>query len=450
MKCSVCERAATVHLTTVDRGERRESHLCEEHARLRASGAGPPPPSATTPLLHVLYISGEAFPSSGAGGIHVAEVATNLRRLQHSLTLVGSRAEGCPHRETWRAMDVRRARMIWLRKTWPILGLLQAWRAATPRPDVIMERYVTFGGAGAILARLLRRPLVLEVNSPHVEELFIRLGIKSRLLKWLLRKWVDFQFRTAAAVIAPTHGLVPEHAADKVTLVTWAANVDMFTPKLRRDPRVAALRRQLSLPDGKVVVFTGSFRTWHGVLDIPDVACEVLRRDPEVVFVLVGDGDCSDDLLLRLEESGLTGSVRMVGRKPYEDVPLYCAAADVGIAPYDASAYPALERFGFYWSPLKIFEYMASGTPTVTVDYPELAALVGHGERGVTVPPRDFPAMADAIVALLHDGERRRAMAAAGRTFVEEEGNWAGHAKRLEEVLLRVARPQHRGAAACE
>jgi len=386
--------------------------------------------------LRILYISGEPFPGSGAGGIHVAEVATNLRALGHDLALVGSHGDGLAKAETWREMDVRRAKMVRLRKTWPILGLCHAWRAAKPRPDVIMERYVTFGGAGAILARLLKRPLVLEVNSPHVEELFIRVGIKSRFIKWLLRKWVDFQFRTAAAVIAPKLGLVPDHATDKVTLVTWAANVDMFKPELRRDQRVVELREKLDLPEGKVVVFTGSFRAWHGVLDIPDIVEATTKLDPKVVFLLVGDGDCSEQLEAALRERGLMDSVRMVGRQAYDDVPLYCAAADVGIAPYDASAYPALERFGFYWSPLKIFEYMAAGLPTVTVDYPELTALVG--DRGVVVPQRDFAAMAEAIVSLLHDAERRAAVGAASREFVEEQGSWSAHATQLEQVLLRA------------
>lgn len=400
--------------------------------------------------MQILYISGEVFPSSGAGGIHVAEVAANLSVLGHEVALVGNRGQGLPARETWRGMDVRRAKMTWLGKTWPILGLLRSWCAAKPRPDVIMERYVTFGGAGAILARLLKRPLVLEVNSPHVEELLIRLSIRNPVVKWLLRRWVDFQFRSAAAVIAPTHGLAPAHAADKVRLVTWAANVDMFRPDLRNDPRVADLRRRLNLPDGKVVIFTGSFRSWHGVLDIPEIAAEVLNRDPDVVFVLVGDGDCSDQLRDRLRERGLSGRVRMVGRQPYEEVPLYCAAAAVGIAPYDASAYPALERFGFYWSPLKIFEYMASGVPTVAAAYPELVTLLGDGQRGLAVPPRDFAAMADAVVSLLADRPTRQAMAAAGRRYVLEHASWAVHARDLEQVLSETLGPPAEGRALCE
>ena len=391
--------------------------------------------------MRILYISGEVFPGSCAGGIHVAEVATNLRKLGHRLALVGSRSDGLAAREDWAGMSVHRAKMIWAGKTFPVLGLARAARGARPRPDVVMERYVTFGGAGALLARALRRPLVLEVNSPHVEELFIRLGIDNGLVRGLLRRWVDFQFRTAAAVIAPVSGLVPAHAAHKTTLVTWAANVDIFDPALRQDPRVQRLRKQLDLPEGKVVVFTGSFRAWHGVMDLPEIMSQVLARDPEVVFVLVGDGDCFEELTSRLRVRGLMRSARLVGRRPYEQVPLYCAAADVGIAPYDASAYPALERFGFYWSPLKVFEYMASGLPVVTVDYPALAALVGHGARGRVVAPRDFSAMADAVVELLHDEARRAAMGRECRRHVERHGSWAQHARGLERVLERAVRP---------
>ena len=388
--------------------------------------------------MRILYISGETFPSSSAGGIHVAEVATNLRRLGHEVDLVGSRGPGLSSREIWDGMRVERPRMTWAGRTFPVLGLARALQLARRKPDVVMERYVTFGGAGAVLARLLRRPLVMEVNSPHVEELFIRMGIQNRSLTWLLRRWVDFQFRAASAVVAPIRGIVPEHAADKVTLVTWAANVDMFHPGLRLDPGVNGLREQLNLPEGKTVLFAGSFRSWHGVMDLPEIVAEVLDRDPEVVFLLVGDGDCFDELSARFRAEGLEPNVRLVGRRAYEEVPRYCALADVGIAPYDASAYPALERFGFYWSPLKIFEYLASGVPVVTVDYPALAELVGHGERGRTVAARDFPAMADAIVSLLHDRAERGRMGEAGRRYVESHSSWAKHAEELERVLTRA------------
>lgn len=391
--------------------------------------------------MRILYISGEIFPSSSAGGIHVAEVATNLRKLGHEVDLVGSRGAGLSPKEAWNGMRVERPEMVWAGRTFPILGLARALRLARRKPDVVMERYVTFGGAGAVLARLLRRPLVMEVNSPHVEELFIRMGIQSRPVTWALRRWVDFQFRSASAVIAPIRGLVPEHAADKVTLVTWAANVDMFRPDLRVAPRVQDLRRELHLPEGKTVVFTGSFRSWHGVTDIPGIMAEVLGRDPEITFLLVGDGDCFDELASQFRAEGLAPNVRLIGRRPYEEVPLYCALADVGIAPYDASAYPALERFGFYWSPLKIFEYLASGVPVVTVDYPALVELVGHGKRGRTVAARDFPAMADAIVSLLHNRAERRRMGEAGRRYVETHASWGKHAEELEQVLTRVASP---------
>ncbi len=399
--------------------------------------------------MRILYISGEPFPDGGAGGVHVTEAAAHLAARGHELALVGSRVGGRPGRERWRGMDVRRARMTWFGKTWPLLGLFQAWRLGRPRPDVIMERYVTFGGAGAILARLWRRPLVLEINSPHVEELFIRLGIKNRLLKWALRRWVDFQFRTAAAAVAPIRGLAPAHAEHKVTRVAWAANAELFTPARRGDPRTAALREELRLPAGKTVIFTGSFRAWHGVRRMPDIIEETRRREPEVVFLLVGDGDCWAEVKAETERRGLTDRVRLTGRRPYEETPLYCAAADVGVAPYDASAYPALERFGFYWSPLKLFEYMASGLPAVASDYPELAELLGRGERGVLTRPGDPAAAAEAIAALLRDPARREAMGRAGRRFIEEKGNWAAHAEQLEGVL-RGAVAGAAGDAACE
>jgi glycosyltransferase involved in cell wall biosynthesis len=78
-------------------------------------------------------------------------------------------------------------------------------------------------------------------------------------------------------------------------------------------------------------------------------------------------------------------------------MPAAVASCAVGIAPYDTGAYPPLARFGFFWSPLKIFEYMACGLPVVVFAYEGLREQVGEAERGLAVVPRDLHAFARAI-----------------------------------------------------
>ena len=81
------------------------------------------------------------------------------------------------------------------------------------------------------------------------------------------------------------------------------------------------------------------------------------------------------------------------------DVPAILAAADIGVAPFDVAAHPSLAH-EFHWSPLKIFEYMASGLPVVAPRIERLANIVSDGEEGLLYDAADPDALADALEQL--------------------------------------------------
>jgi starch synthase len=127
-----------------------------------------------------------------------------------------------------------------------------------------------------------------------------------------------------------------------------------------------------------------------------------------------------------------------VGTVPYERMPEMVAAADVGTAPYDTSRLAQLQ-LGFYWSPLKVFEYMASGIPTVAVAQGPLRDILRDGEEGLHVPERDAPALAAALRRLADEPELRARLGRAARERVVERYSWQRHCEQLERVLLRIA-----------
>jgi starch synthase len=182
------------------------------------------------------------------------------------------------------------------------------------------------------------------------------------------------------------------------------------------------------VPAGAVVaLFSGSFRPWHGVHVLEDAARR-LRSRGDVFFVLAGGsraGTAADYRGLRL------GSV------PYERMPEVVASADIGIAPYDTARLAQL-RLGFFWSPLKIFEYMASGLPTLTVPRPPLTEIVREGLEGRHFAEGQGASLAGAIGALAADADARERMGAAARRRVVERYSWARHCEQLEHVLRRM------------
>ncbi|MBM4087151.1 MAG: glycosyltransferase family 4 protein, partial [Planctomycetes bacterium] len=364
--------------------------------------------------------------------------ATNLAKLGCQVTVLCNLGPGQARDEMLDGVRVLRARMSLGGKTFPLLGLWRALGLITQPFDVVMERYVTFGGAGMVFSALNDVPLALEVNSPHVEELIWRLRIGSRAARAFLRGWVWLMFQRARLVLSPLESIVPASGASKVRLVSWGADVEKFRPDLRDAERCRQLGSRYGLEGKIVVLFTGTFRAWHGVLRLPSIIERVAAQQPDVMFLLVGKGECLDEVKRTVAERGLEDRVVFTGEQAHDEIPFFVAASDIGIAPYDLDAYWPLKEFGFFWSPLKIFEFMAGGLPVVTVDVPPLNQVVADGLRGRVAPPGNDQAMAEAIVGLVRDGSRRTDMGAQARAHVASHYSWAGHASVLMGYLADV------------
>jgi glycosyltransferase involved in cell wall biosynthesis len=176
------------------------------------------------------------------------------------------------------------------------------------------------------------------------------------------------------------------------------------------------------------VVFSGSFRPWHGV-PVLEAAARMLRRRGDIFFILAGGHR-------RGEPSGYHG--RLLGALPYERMPAVLAAGDVGVAPYDTARLRQM-RLGFYWSPLKVFEYMASGLPVVTIDRPPLDDIVRRDREGLHVREADPADLCRALEELAADAPARERMGRAARERVVDRYSWGRHCQQLEEVLRRIA-----------
>src|SRR5207237_1211687 len=84
---------------------------------------------------------------------------------------------------------------------------------------------------------------------------------------------------------------------------------------------------------------------------------------------------------------------------------------------------------GFYFSPLKLVEYLAAARPVVAADVGELGHCVRPGDTGFLYPPGNADALAGAILELLADPARGTTLGRAGRDHVRREHTWEGNAR---------------------
>jgi glycosyltransferase involved in cell wall biosynthesis len=299
--------------------------------------------------------------------------------------------------------------------------------AGRSQADALIERYYNFGGEGIRAAREVGIPSVLEVNSPVVDHPGSLKGLVDRLLLVRpMRRYRESLCRDAAALLTPLASIVPEAARSKAHVVTWGADVDGFTPARRSE----ALRAAWGVPQGAtVVLFMGSFRPWHGVPVFEAAAASLVGRT-DLFFVLAGGEDTGP-------ARGFRG--RRLGKVPYAQMPEVAASADIGAAPYDTARLAQL-RLGFYWSPLKVFEYMASGLPVVTIARAPLSSIVREGQEAVFFADGDATSLANALVQLAGDAALRQRLGRSARDRVVANYSWAAHCAQVEGVLRQVVR----------
>jgi glycosyltransferase involved in cell wall biosynthesis len=304
---------------------------------------------------------------------------------------------------------------------------LSLWCAA--RPDVIYIRWHFATWPTALWARMLRIPVVQEVNGPY-EDLFIAWPWTRRLapfFKGLMRK----QLSWASEVIAVTPHLARwvrgESGNSRVRVIPNGVNTELFRPDAPSSIR---------LPEA-FVVFFGALAPWQGVSTMLKAVEESEWPSP-VKLVVVGDGAERH----RVESAASCQKIVYLGKVRYAEIPGIVARSIAGLSPQTSCG--GRSATGLF--PLKVFETLGCGVPVIVSDFPGQADLVRRGKCGIVVEPENPTALAEAVAYLYHHPESRMEMGRRGRRLVEREHQWdmrAGETATVLEDALGQRRSDH-------
>jgi alpha-maltose-1-phosphate synthase len=378
--------------------------------------------------MKILYSAiDQPVPGTKGGSIHVRAVAEGLASLGHDVTALTA---GAPSQDALPDSAVR-----WITLPPPFgsthLRLLRARQIARIvqrlRPDVVMERYHNFGGEALIAARTVNAIGVLEVNAPVIDHPGSRKALLDRaLIVEPMRRWRERLIRLADVIVSPSADILPpDTARDRIYVLEWGADTDRFRPDV---PAAAPYQRP---PVDLLAIFAGAFRSWHGAVHLVRAVRDLHRGATiSIGAVLIGDGP--ELAAARAEAAGMSAIV-FTGALPHAQMPSALAAADIGVAPFDPSRHAALS-LGFYWSPLKIFEYMAAGLPVVAPAIGRIPCLVQHGVEGILYDPEEPDSLARSLTAL-RDADLRRRLGAAARMRAVRDYSWLAHCRALESAF---------------
>jgi glycosyltransferase involved in cell wall biosynthesis len=224
------------------------------------------------------------------------------------------------------------------------------------------------------------------------------------LNRWLYRQ-VDQMIVVSASVIDRYRPLIEAGVLrrDRIAVVHSAYRPDRFHPGVDG----SAFRAELGVgPDTPLIGVIGRLVPDKGQDDLLRAAPAILARHPDTLFAFAGTGTAAEDLRHLATQLGVVPSIRFLGFR--EDVPRITAALSVAVLPsVDCDASSAVLK-----------EALACAVPAVATDIGGAGEILRDGETGSVVPPRDPARLSAAILALLDDPDRARAMGRLGSTDV--------------------------------
>jgi glycosyltransferase involved in cell wall biosynthesis len=211
----------------------------------------------------------------------------------------------------------------------------------------------------------------------------------------------------------------------------------------------AEWRKKHGWPLGDFIVgYAGRFQTLgmdKGVGDLLEAVIDLAKDKTlrQVRLGLIGGPEqFVDEIRARVVSARLSAdTVLYAGQVPAEQVPGYLKAFDVCAMPF-----PWTQHFAYYASPLKLFEYMASGGAIVATDLPSTREIIRDGENGLLAPPSDPPALAAALRRLRDDPALADRLAAVAHREVFAEHTWQQRASQIISFIERCLASDHNPA----
>lgn len=393
--------------------------------------------------MRVTYVCADpgvpVFGTKGAS-IHVQEVLRAATQRGWRVVLIAARTGGPQPRdlagvETLTLPDITRnseAADTGARE----LALLQANEtlagalASVGGADLVYERHSLWSFAALEAARSAGVPAVLEVNAPLIDE---QAAYRTLVHRDRAEAAARRAFAAASRIFAVSDGVADYVRArsdfhGRVSVLPNGVDTARFRPDVPPSHVAPVLPGHADQHQPTITIgFVGSLKPWHGVDLLIDAFDRFVRAHPHLParLLMAGDGPEMPRVREELARRALASRAILTGAVAPEMVPGLLTSMDIAVAPYPASN-------SNYFSPLKLFEYLAAGRAIVASAIGQTRAVITHEHTGLLVPPGDTAALAAAIARLAADPVLRSALGRAGREQACREHTW-------EKVVDRVA-----------
>ncbi len=393
--------------------------------------------------LRILMIAPTSFFSDYGGHIRILEETRHLQAAGHNVAIVtyykGSDMPGLDIRRTWplpwRAdYEVGSSRHklafdVYLAAK----SLLEAFRF---RPDVIHGHMHEGALIGGVLSRILRVPLVFDFQGGLTAEMVDHnfLARNGRVYPWVHRLEAFIVRRLPDAILTSSvrarHLLQNEFhvPADRIQPLPDCADTVRFDPAALTHEQKLALRRQMGIPDDRLIVaYLGLLTDYQGIPHLLQAAHELIAAGKNIHFLIMGYPNVHTYQTMA-NEMGIGGWVTFTGKIEYRDAPVYLSLGDIGVAPKISST----EGSG------KLLNYMALAQPVVAYDTAVHREYLA--DLGVYVEVGNVAAFARAIDTLLQNPAQMAELGQKLRQRAEKVYSWQAAAENIINLYKLLTR----------
>jgi len=294
---------------------------------------------------------------------------------------------------------------------------------------------VVFGGSAMVaplvffLARLFRRRAIVQAHG--LDLVYGSLVYQKLCVSWLKRCDRIVANSAYTATLAVARGV----SRESVSVIPLGVDTARFAPALNCEP----FKEEFGVKERSIILFVGRLARRKGIREfIGNCLPAIVREAPEACLIVAGGnptealvhrGDIRAEIEMEVRKLGLGDHARILGEVSDENLVKLYQCCDVFVLPALEMA-DDVEGFG-----LVLLEAEAAGKPVVATRVGGIPNAVDHGENGILTEPGDYRTLSAAIIALLHDKERRRAMGRCARQRVQNEYSWEAIVARYEAML---------------
>lgn len=306
-----------------------------------------------------------------------------------------------------------------------LLFFLCLFRGLKERPQIIHAHLHEGAFIGSIVGKLLRIPVVADMQGSMFKEMVDHHFIKEKGLRAAFWRFVEKIVVRMPALLLPSSsqgskyfveilGLPPE----KVITVDDGVSTDLIRPGYD----VSDLKKEIGLGDDKrILLYLGILTKYQGIDLMIEAMKYLAQKRNDFIFLIVGfpNVEYYCEMAKNLEVSD---HVKLTGRIGQERVPQFLCLGEIGLTAKTS----ATEANG------KVLSYMAAGLPVVAIDTPVNRELIGdYGTYSKNPDPQSF---AEAIDDLFHDEKRLEYLKRSVREYVEKNWTWM----RSTEHIIRI------------